>query len=579
MIENQPTIGIVLLCRMSSRRLPGKILREIRGRTVMSYIEERIRRGAAGYPLVVATSTEAADDAIAAYCRRAGLQCFRGSLEDVAARLLQCAESHGWDYVVRINGDNLFADPSTIGAMLAIAQLGIFDVVTNMPGRAFPYGMTVEIVRTAFYREAMAKTNDPSHREHVTSYLYESGLGSQYVFRNRVCPAAAGLQLALDTPEDLAKAETILERAGSNPAALGLRQIYELLRPEPIASPWQGSVGPLLIAEIGGNHEGDFEAAKRMARLAIAGGADCVKFQLYRGDTLVSAMESPDRHRHFQKFELSKDQHLELAQICRDAGVSYLASVWDLEMLDWIDPYLDMYKIGSGDLTAWPLIDEFVRRGKPILLSTGLASMDEVLLTVRRIQALDKKYRRPEMLCVMQCTSMYPIQDDEANLRVMDSLRNLTGVAIGYSDHTIGSAALRAAAAMGAEAIEFHFTDRREGRTFRDHLVSLNPEELRQLKIDIKQITTLRGSDVKTPQASELAAGHETSFRRGAYLRTAVKAGETIVKENIVLLRPAHGTDARDVGLMLGALALHDLEPLHALKSGEDYAAFDHGRS
>ena len=106
-----------------------------------------------------------------------------------------------------------------------------------------------------------------------------------------------------------------------------------------VSSPWQGHHGPLLIAEIGGNHEGDFDAAVRMTDLAIASGADVVKFQIYTGDTLVSPVESPDRHRHFQRFELSPQQHIALAERCQAAGRIYNASVWDLDALAW--PHLE----------------------------------------------------------------------------------------------------------------------------------------------------------------------------------------------------------------------------------------------
>lgn len=565
-------IGIVLLCRHDSQRLPGKILRDIRGRPVISYIVERIRRVASHRPLVVATSTDPSDNPIAVYCRRAGLQCFRGSLNDVAGRFLACAEFHDWDFAVRINGDNLFLDPDTLHAMLAIADTDQYDLVTNVPGRTFPYGMSVEIVRTAFYRKVIGDVTDTAYREHVTSWLYDNPtLGRRYVYLNTACPEAAGLQLALDTPQDFELARRILERGGPAPATLDLRQVCEFALREAQASPWRGPAGPLLIAEIGGNHEGDFAVARAMCESAIGAGADCVKFQLYRGDTLVSPVESPDRHKHFQKFELTREHHLDLAEMCRSANVGYVASVWDMEILDWIDPYLEFYKIGSGDLTAWPLLAEFARRGKPILLSTGLATMEEVMQTVAYVQSLDARYRHPEMLCLMQCTSMYPIPDSDAHLRVMDALRALTGLAVGYSDHTRGMVALRTAAAMGANALEFHFTDARDGKTFRDHQVSLVADEVRQLKNEIAQITALRGDDVKMPQQSELENKHEISFRRGVYVNRLVKAGETIKGEDLVILRPAHGTDARDAERLQGAIALKNIQAWDAIKEGIDF--------
>jgi len=465
-------------------------------------------------------------------------------------------EINSWDFGVRINGDNLFLDALTLNAMLAIADTEQFDFVSNVPGRTFPYGMSVEIVRRSFYRDSMTGVSSPHHSEHVTSWLYEKpDLGRRYVYRNTICPDAAGLRLAVDTPEDVEQASRIIKRGGADSSRLTLRQIYEFATKDEKPTPWQGSAGPLLIAEIGGNHEGDFEVAKAMCKQAIESGADCVKFQLYRGDTLVSKVESPERHKHFQKFELTREQHIHLAEMCREAGVGYTASVWDMEMLEWIDPYLEFYKIGSGDLTAWPVLREFARRGKPILLSTGLATMEEVLQTVAQIQQVDERYKQPEMLCLMQCTSMYPIPDSDANLRVMDAFRAQTGLAVGYSDHTVGSRALLAAAALGADALEFHFTDAREGKTFRDHQVSLTALEVKQLKYEISKACLLRGSCVKQPAPSELVNHHEISFRRGVYLNRTVSAGEAISDNDIVLLRPNIGTDARDAMTVVGKSA------------------------
>ncbi|MFL9839870.1 N-acetylneuraminate synthase family protein [Sphingomonas sp. ST-64] len=564
--------GIIILCRHNSTRFPGKILTELRGRTVLGLILDRLHRAAPDLPVVVATSTEAEDDPIALYCRRADVPCFRGSLNDVAGRFLECAEANGWDYAARINGDNVFVDGRTVSDMVAIVETGMFDLVTNVPGRTFPYGMSVEIVRTDFYRAQMKDVSDPRHREHVTSWLYDNpGVGNRYVYENRRCPAATGLDLALDDADDLKRIRAILDAAGPDPAGLAMPAIVDLTTREAVPSPWRGAAGPLLIAEIGGNHEGNFEVAKALAEAAIGSGADVVKFQIYTGAALVSPVESPDRHAHFKRFELTPDQHIELAKMCRNAGVAYLSSVWDLESLDWIDPYMDFYKVGSGDLTAWPLLREFARRGKPILLSTGLATLDEILQTVATIQAVDDRYRRPEWLCVMQCTSMYPIPDSDANLRVMDTLRAATGLAVGYSDHTIGSAALRAATAMGAEALEFHFTLSRENKTFRDHLVSLTADEVRVLKDEIAQICAFRGNGEKVPQPSEVEAGHLVSFRRGAFVCRPVAAGAVIAADDLCILRPAHGTDARDFGQLVGARALHELEPFRAIEIGVDY--------
>jgi N-acetylneuraminate synthase/N,N'-diacetyllegionaminate synthase len=319
-----------------------------------------------------------------------------------------------------------------------------------------------------------------------------------------------------------------------------------------MSSVWQGKHGPLLIAEIGGNHEGSFKSAMHLLDLALGSEADVIKFQLYTGDSLVSPVESADRHRHFQRFELSQQQHLELAQRTRAAGKRYNASVWDLAMLEWIDPMLDFYKIGSGDLTCHHLLEAFARRGKPILLSTGLANEAEVRAAVAAIQKVDERYRSPNYLALLQCTSMYPTSVEEVNLKAMRSMAQWSGLAVGYSDHTVGDEVIFIAACMGAQILEFHFTDVAEGRSFRDHAISLTAPQVQRLSARLDLLKRASGSAVKAPTAGEISSAHIQSFRRAVYAKRALKAGELIANEDLVLLRPNHGIDAREFGAVVG---------------------------
>ena len=332
-----------------------------------------------------------------------------------------------------------------------------------------------------------------------------------------------------------------------------------------LTPPWKRLQRPLLIGEIGGNHEGNINRAKHLCNLAIASGVDYVKFQIYTGDDLVSPRESPDRHAHFNQFMLTSDEHLALAEMCRHAGVGYCASVWHREALEWIDDYLDFYKVGSGDLTAWPLIASFVKRGKPIMLSTGLSTLREVVDTVGFIRDLNSYYKTTDSLVLLQCTAMYPIADAAANLKAMDTMRAATGAAVGYSDHTCDSLALLIAAARGARVLEFHFTDTRAGKTFRDHQVSLTPSEVEALKQKLDRITALLGDGVKQPMPCEIESGHVTSFRRAIYSRRPLKAGELIQADDLVALRPNHGVDARLLSSIIGKRVTQDSDALEAL--------------
>ena len=236
-----------------------------------------------------------------------------------------------------------------------------------------------------------------------------------------------------------------------------------------------------IIAEIGGNHEGDFEYAKKLTNLAAQSGVDAVKFQIYTGDGLVNERYDPDRNKHFKKFELTKEQYIELAKLCKQLGITFMASVWDIDSFEFIDEYMPIYKIGSGDMTAYNLIKRMVLTGKPIIISTGLATFDEVNNVINFIESMDSSYITEKKLSVLQCTSMYPIPFEDANLNVMNTYKENFNIPVGYSDHTVDMDAIEIAISMGAEIIEVHFTDTRDGKEFRDHKVSATKDEIKSL--------------------------------------------------------------------------------------------------
>ena len=315
---------------------------------------------------------------------------------------------------------------------------------------------------------------------------------------------------------------------------------------------WKGKHGPYLIAEIGGNHEGDFDYAKDLTAMACESGVDAVKFQIYTGESLVSKVESPDRYSHFLKFQLTPEQYIALAEVCKTFGTTFTASVWDIGAFEWIDPYMTFYKIGSGDLTAYLFLKKAVQTGKPIILSTGLAEIDEVKASVEYIRRLDNRYEHEDYLALLQCTSMYPIPDEESNLNVLDLFKEKFEVTVGYSDHTEGTLPVETAIAMNAEIIEMHFTDDRKDKLFRDHKVSFTPREIKRLIEKIDKIQRLKGKKFKSPTASEIEANHVQSFRRSVYAAEDLEPGNVLTEDNTVLLRPCSGIDARRYEEILG---------------------------
>jgi len=328
---------------------------------------------------------------------------------------------------------------------------------------------------------------------------------------------------------------------------------------------WVGKNGPFLIAEIGGNHEGDFEYAKNLTALACGSGVDAVKFQIYTGDTIVSKVEDPDRNKHFKKFELSKNEYISLAKMCQDEGVIFTSSVWDLQSLSWIDEFIPVYKVGSGDLTAYPILKEIAKTSKPLILSTGLSELEEVNKSIEFLRSSNEIYYDYNHLAILQCTSMYPIELGDSNLNVMKSYKDKFNVAVGYSDHTVGTKAVEIAYSLGAEIIEMHFTDQREGKEFRDHKVSFTCEEIEAFIERIKEIDLIKGDSIKKPLKIEEDSGHLQSFRRAVYPSKDLKAGTILTEENLTVLRPNKGIDARDFYKLIGKKIKKDIKESESL--------------
>ncbi|MEP5611379.1 MAG: hypothetical protein ABJP45_03985 [Cyclobacteriaceae bacterium] len=226
-------IGIIVLCRFNSSRLPGKILKEIEGKYVLTYILERLENSDYSEGVVVATSTSASDDPIAEYCQKNSINLFRGSLENVSDRFAQCAKQNDFEYAVRVNGDNLFTDARLVDQGVEIAVDGQYDFVSNVNNRTYPTGMSVEVVKTSFYLNLLDSFDSPTYREHVTSWLYEHPDSGLYkYFYNESMVAAHGLKLALDCEEDLNFVSLLLRNMDKPHTEYSWQEIVKLVANE-----------------------------------------------------------------------------------------------------------------------------------------------------------------------------------------------------------------------------------------------------------------------------------------------------------------------------------------------------------
>ena len=301
-----------------------------------------------------------------------------------------------------------------------------------------------------------------------------------------------------------------------------------------------------VIAEAGVNHNGDIEIAKQLIDAASEAGADAVKFQTFQADSLVCRtakkaeyqLETTDRtetqYDMLKKLELTPQMHRELIEHCLKRNIMFLSTPFDLESIKLLSELgMQIYKIPSGEITNLPYLREIAKQQKKIILSTGMSSMDEVKAAVNVL-----KNNGTEELTLLHCNTQYPTPISDVNLLAMVKMREETGLPVGYSDHTQGIEVPIAAAALGAEVIEKHFTlDRKmEGP---DHKASLEPQELMQMVVGIRKIESALGSKIK--QVSESEMTNVAIVRKSIVAAANIKRGEKYTEKNLTTKRPATG--------------------------------------
>lgn len=221
-------IGFVILCRFNSSRLPGKILKEINGKTVLSHVYDQLVSFIDPSQILVATSDQKSDNPIQEYCNSNQINCYRGSLENVSLRFLNVARANDFDFVFRINGDNLFINEKLIKSMKALAETDQYDFISNVPGRTWGYGMSLECLRTSFYEEVFQTFETPDQLEHVTIALYnDESLGRRKYILNESLTGLKNKRLALDTLDDFKKL-TLLQQKVELMTTTGLDKMTAL---------------------------------------------------------------------------------------------------------------------------------------------------------------------------------------------------------------------------------------------------------------------------------------------------------------------------------------------------------------
>lgn len=328
-----------------------------------------------------------------------------------------------------------------------------------------------------------------------------------------------------------------------------------------------------IIAEAGVNHNGDPKLAMELVDTAARCGADAVKFQSFSADKLVAPgaekaeyqkRETGDGNQHamLKALEMSEELHRKLFSRCAERGIEFMSTPFDETAADFLMALgMKRIKVPSGEITNEPFLAFLATKGVPLIMSTGMASMEEIQRAVEVIEATREGagFKEPlaNILTILHCTSNYPAECSDVNLRAMQSIARDMAVPVGYSDHTLGLAVSTAAVALGATVIEKHFTLDRS-MPGPDHKASLSPEELGQLVKQIRNVEAALGSPIKQPTASELPV--RALVRRSVTAAKAIRAGQPLTDGDVVLLRPGTGIQPGELSKVLGKHAVHDID-------------------
>ena len=319
-----------------------------------------------------------------------------------------------------------------------------------------------------------------------------------------------------------------------------------------------------IIAEAGVNHNGDINLAYQLVDAAKAAGVDCIKFQTFKSENLVShtaqkaeyqkaATGDSSQQDMLKQLELSFGEFVCLKEYCDRKGICFLSTPFDFESIEFLNSIeMPFWKIPSGEVTNYPYLVALAKTGKPVVMSTGMCEMQEIedaIAVLRENGASDIK--------LLHCNTEYPTPYEDVNLKAMKTLRDAFGVEVGYSDHTKGIEVPIAAVAMGATVIEKHFTlDRNmEGP---DHKASLEPQELKQMVESIRHIEAALGSGDKKPSPSEKK--NMAVARKSIVAAARIKAGDILTEENITVKRPGNGICPMRWKEVLGTRAVRDFE-------------------
>lgn len=300
------------------------------------------------------------------------------------------------------------------------------------------------------------------------------------------------------------------------------------------------------IAEIGNNHEGNFKTAKKLIDKAKECAVDAVKFQTFDTNYYINKSEK-ERFAKLKSFELTQRDFKKLSVYSKKKGLKFISTPFDISSAKFLSKIVDIFKISSGDNNFYELIKLCSSFNKPLIISTGMTNFNDVK---KIIKILDKAKFPKNKLALLHCISDYPVKDNEANLLAIKFLKDKFPITVGYSDHVMGIESCLAAVSLGAKIIEKHFTLDNNFSDFRDHQLSLNPKNMKQMIFASRRVENMIGGYFKKISKNEKK--NLISTRRSIYFDTNLKKGTILKRKNLKVVRPFLSTEPKDLSKILG---------------------------
>ncbi len=574
-------VRAIIQARMGSSRLRGKSLMPVAGVSLLTRVINMVKSIQKIDEVQIATTDLPEDDPIVALSESLNLKVFRGSSLDVLERFYYASMDMGeGDTIVRFTADNPFNN-KYITLQLMHRHLDYKNDYSYIEGLSH---IVPEFINVRALREVIESgRQDHFDREHVTPYFRKH----TDIFKvEKYAADYLGLRhdldkfLTIDNREDVDRFEHIIDHlkiGDENPE--NFSEVYDFLEKnysvgnhnlkesgtiiKLAGTPVGDGYPTYVIAEIGQNHNGDVRTAKKLIDMAVSCGANAVKFQKrdIPSELTKEAFNKPyDNPNSFGKtygehrlyLELSEEQHLELKEYATAVGIVYFCTPCDIPSVELLQRIgCPFYKVASRDLTNIPLLEKLGSTGKPIIISTGMADLEDI------DDAFEALKRGPESVIIMQCTSEYPCHLENVNLRAMETLRKKYNCIVGLSDHTSGVIISAAASVMGAHLIEKHITlDRTMKGT--DQPGSLEYSGLRKLIEYIRAIEIATGDGEKVVNPATKAA--KEKLARSITSKQFIPAGTILTEEMLCLKSPGTGFKWKQRHEIVGKTSVRNID-------------------